>query len=132
MLNIGPQELLILLVVALVIVGPKRLPELGRTIGRGLNEFRKIQDEVKDMVKFDLSEDPMAPSSDPAPYDDLEDEPDHEADPAAADEEGAAKLSHSERVIAAMEDDVATLDPLHVAPEPPDDDPEARSPSTTE
>ena len=57
MFNIGPQELLVILIVALVVVGPKRLPELGRTIGRGLNEFRKLQDEVKDMVKFDLGAD---------------------------------------------------------------------------
>jgi Tat protein translocase TatB subunit len=54
MLNIGPQELVLILVVALVIVGPKKLPELARAIGRGMNEFRKIQDEVKDLVTFDL------------------------------------------------------------------------------
>ena len=54
MLNIGPQELIIILIIALVVVGPQRLPELGRTIGKALREFRKIQDDVKDMVKFDL------------------------------------------------------------------------------
>lgn len=51
----GAQELLIILVIALVIVGPQRLPELSRSVGRGLREFRKIQDEVKDMVKIDLN-----------------------------------------------------------------------------
>jgi sec-independent protein translocase protein TatA len=56
MLNIGPQELLLILIVALVVVGPQRLPELGRTIGRTLREFRKIQDDVKDTLKFDLNE----------------------------------------------------------------------------
>ncbi len=55
MLNIGPPELIVVLAIALIVVGPKRLPELARTIGRGLNEFRKVQDEVKDMVKLDLS-----------------------------------------------------------------------------
>jgi len=58
MLNIGPQELLIVLIIALVVVGPQRLPELGRTIGRALREFRKIQDDVKDTLKFDLNADP--------------------------------------------------------------------------
>lgn len=38
--NIGPLELAIVLVIALVIFGPKRLPELGRSLGRGLREFR--------------------------------------------------------------------------------------------
>jgi sec-independent protein translocase protein TatB len=57
MLNIGPPELLFILVIALVVVGPQRLPELGRTIGRGLREFRKVQDEVRDMVDTGIGED---------------------------------------------------------------------------
>lgn len=55
--NVGATELLVIFVIALIVVGPKRLPEIGRTIGRGLNEFRKLQDEVRDMVKFDLNDD---------------------------------------------------------------------------
>ena len=58
MLNIGPQELILILIVALVVVGPQRLPELGRTIGRALREFRKIQDDVKDTIKFDMNDEP--------------------------------------------------------------------------
>lgn len=58
MLNIGPQELILILIVALVVVGPQRLPELGRTIGKTLREFRKIQNDVKDTLKFDLHDDP--------------------------------------------------------------------------
>ena len=57
MLNIGPQELILVLIIALVVVGPSRLPELGRSIGKALREFRKIQDDVKDTIKFDLSDD---------------------------------------------------------------------------
>lgn len=56
MLNIGPQELLLVLIIALIVVGPTRLPELSRQLGKGLREFRKVQDDVKDMVKLDLSE----------------------------------------------------------------------------
>jgi Tat protein translocase TatB subunit len=56
MLNIGPQELILVLIIALVVVGPSRLPELGRTIGRALREFRKVQDEVKDTFRFDMSD----------------------------------------------------------------------------
>jgi Tat protein translocase TatB subunit len=58
MLNIGPQELILVLIVALVVVGPQKLPELGRTIGKAMREFRKIQDDVKDTIRFDMDDDP--------------------------------------------------------------------------
>jgi sec-independent protein translocase protein TatA len=38
--NIGPMELIIVLVVALIVLGPKRLPSAGRNLGRGLREFK--------------------------------------------------------------------------------------------
>ena len=38
--NIGPLELAIVLVIALVIFGPKRLPDLGRSLGKGMREFK--------------------------------------------------------------------------------------------
>src|SRR5438093_12572568 len=63
MLNIGTPELLVILIVALLVVGPQRLPELSRQLGRGLREFRKIQDDVKDMVKVDLDAPEVNPSA---------------------------------------------------------------------
>jgi TatA/E family protein of Tat protein translocase len=38
--NIGPMEIAIVLVIALVVFGPKRLPELGKSLGRGIQEFK--------------------------------------------------------------------------------------------
>lgn len=38
--SIGPMELIIVLVIALIVLGPKRLPEAGRSLGRGLREFK--------------------------------------------------------------------------------------------
>jgi len=50
MLNVGPLELLVVLAVALIVVGPERLPELARSVGRAIRQFREVQDEVRDMV----------------------------------------------------------------------------------
>ncbi|MDQ6914290.1 MAG: twin-arginine translocase TatA/TatE family subunit [Actinomycetota bacterium] len=38
--SIGPMELIVVLVIALVVLGPKRLPEVGRSVGRGMREFK--------------------------------------------------------------------------------------------
>jgi sec-independent protein translocase protein TatA len=38
--NIGPMELVVVLVIALLVFGPKRLPDLGRSLGTGMREFR--------------------------------------------------------------------------------------------
>jgi len=41
MSNIGPMELIIVLVIALIVLGPKKLPEVGRSIGKGMREFKE-------------------------------------------------------------------------------------------
>jgi sec-independent protein translocase protein TatA len=38
--NIGPTELIIVLVIALLVIGPKRLPEVGKSLGKGMREFK--------------------------------------------------------------------------------------------
>jgi sec-independent protein translocase protein TatA len=40
MMNVGPMEIILVLVVALVILGPKKLPDAGRSLGRGMREFK--------------------------------------------------------------------------------------------
>lgn len=60
-MNIGPLEIMMILLIALVVVGPSRLPEVGRSIGKGLREFRKVQDEVRDSINFNLDE-PIRPT----------------------------------------------------------------------
>ncbi len=51
--NIGPGELIIVLVVILIIFGPGRLPSIGSAIGRGLAEFRKASSDLEDSVRGD-------------------------------------------------------------------------------
>lgn len=38
--NIGPMEIIVVLIIALVVFGPKRLPELGKSLGKGIQEFK--------------------------------------------------------------------------------------------
>jgi TatA/E family protein of Tat protein translocase len=47
MLGIGMQEIIIILIVALIIIGPKKLPDLARALGRAIGEFRKAADDLK-------------------------------------------------------------------------------------
>src|SRR5256885_1671617 len=51
MLNIGTGELIMIAVVALLVLGPKRLPELARGIGKFMREFRRQTDEVRGVVE---------------------------------------------------------------------------------
>jgi sec-independent protein translocase protein TatA len=49
--NIGPLEIIIVLIIALVVFGPKRLPELGSGLGRGMREFKEtVTGEKKDGI----------------------------------------------------------------------------------
>jgi len=56
MFNIGTPELILILVVALIILGPRRLPELAKSLGRSLREFQKAADDVKDSLTRDIRE----------------------------------------------------------------------------
>jgi len=65
--SLGMPELIFILVLALLIFGPKRLPQVGRTLGRGLREFRQATNELKKTVETEISSvDVEAPSPTPA------------------------------------------------------------------
>jgi sec-independent protein translocase protein TatA len=61
--NVGPGELIIVLVIALIVLGPKRLPEVGRSIGNGMREFK---DSLSGETRNDEDDDEMAPLHRPA------------------------------------------------------------------
>jgi sec-independent protein translocase protein TatA len=52
--SIGPGELIIVLVIALIVLGPKRLPEVGRSVGKGMREFK---DSLSGMNPLDDDDD---------------------------------------------------------------------------
>jgi TatA/E family protein of Tat protein translocase len=70
MLDIGIQELVVIMILALLVFGPERLPELGRRMGRAMREFRRASDEFRSTVEQNLQmnveHDILPPSAAPA------------------------------------------------------------------
>jgi sec-independent protein translocase protein TatA len=57
--NVGPMELVLVLAVALIVLGPKKLPEVGRSLGKGMREFK---DSLSGLSSNDHDEDDELPS----------------------------------------------------------------------
>jgi len=51
---LGFPELILIFIVALIVFGPKRLPEIGKTIGKALGEFKKASDELKNTIEREV------------------------------------------------------------------------------
>ncbi|MGH7333499.1 MAG: Sec-independent protein translocase subunit TatA/TatB [Candidatus Rokuibacteriota bacterium] len=76
MFDIGLQEILVIGVIALLVFGPSKLPELGRMVGRAMREFRRASDEFRSTVETNLHindpdkvNEPAEASAPPAPAD---------------------------------------------------------------
>ena len=52
--SIGPAELVLIFVIALLVFGPKKLPEIGRSVGKALREFKKTSDEIKGRIEEEI------------------------------------------------------------------------------
>jgi sec-independent protein translocase protein TatA len=61
MFNIGPQEMFILFLIIILLFGAKRIPEIGRSIGRGIQEFKKGMREVESEIN--AADKPEAPKA---------------------------------------------------------------------
>jgi len=63
--NIGPWELVFILVIALIVVGPGKLPEVAKSMGKAVNEFKRtttgVKKEFQDAIKFDEPDKPSQP-----------------------------------------------------------------------
>ncbi len=93
MFGIGMPELMVILVVALVVLGPKRLPEIAQLLGRGLAEFRRATTDVSEELR--------------------------KAQRAVEEEARAAERAHREADRAARTAAIAKTDPAATTSEPP-------------
>lgn len=57
MFNIGTPEIIIILAIALILFGPKKLPEIGKSLGQGLRELKRASREVMDSINNPDDED---------------------------------------------------------------------------
>ncbi|MEX2011551.1 MAG: twin-arginine translocase TatA/TatE family subunit [Chloroflexota bacterium] len=59
----GPFELIVILVIALLILGPGKLPDVGSALGKSIREFRKASSDIQDATRVDTSPLPPSPTS---------------------------------------------------------------------
>lgn len=71
LLGMGPSELIVILILALVIFGPKRLPEIAKSIGKAIGEFKKASQGIQSAVQKDLVE-PITTIGDTVKFEDKE------------------------------------------------------------
>ncbi|WP_034345253.1 twin-arginine translocase TatA/TatE family subunit [Deinococcus misasensis] len=60
-MNLGPGEIVLILIAVLLIFGPKKLPELGKSLGQGIREFKKGTKEIRDDLESSFKDEPEAP-----------------------------------------------------------------------
>jgi len=54
--GIGTSEILIIMVIALLVLGPKEIPKIARTLGRGMRELERAKNELKSSIEFEMNE----------------------------------------------------------------------------
>jgi TatA/E family protein of Tat protein translocase len=64
MFGLGVPELLFIMALALLVFGPKRLPQIGRTLGKGMAEFRRASTELQRSINLDLDGSAQPPAPD--------------------------------------------------------------------
>ncbi len=60
MFGIGTSELLVILLIALIVLGPKEIPKVARTLGRAMREFQRVTDELRHTIDMEIENDERA------------------------------------------------------------------------
>lgn len=81
MFGLGMQELIVIFIIALIIFGPRKLPELGKALGRGIAEFRKASEELKEGIERELESEEVEKKAEEAKAETSEPEVSEKLDP---------------------------------------------------
>jgi sec-independent protein translocase protein TatA len=65
--SVGPWELILILAIALIIFGPGKLPEVGRSLGKSINEFKRASVDIKKQIEDEVKEIEEAPKKENPP-----------------------------------------------------------------
>ena len=119
MFGLGFGEILIILVLALILLGPQRLPDVAKQLGKGLREFKKATDDLKQQFESELYSDETRTAARPSLV------PPTPAAPAASQPVGPAPVATAENVPGLEAATAEAAKPAEPAPAPPPPPPAA-------
>ncbi|MEQ9619555.1 MAG: twin-arginine translocase TatA/TatE family subunit [Deltaproteobacteria bacterium] len=80
MFGIGTSEILIILLIALLVLGPKEIPKIAKTLGRGMRELERAKNELRQSIEFEEEQDETSAKSSPDAEDPNEEKTDSRED----------------------------------------------------
>ena len=124
--NIGPIELIVILIIALIVIGPGRLPDVGAALGKSIKEFRKASSDLTEAATVDTSPLPPTAAATPqapaAPVQEPPAPPPVAADPAAASSAEAPPAAPAPTPEMSQPVPTSTTIPAPIQAPPVDDD----------
>lgn len=118
MFGLSFWEIAIILVVALIILGPKKLPELARSLGKGIREFRKATDDFKSTMDYEMNQPEQSRRQLSAQVEDADIMPEVPTEPADDVAKAALAEEEAKKAVEAAKAEVASVESDSSKPTP--------------